>query len=804
MRVVTTAVAIAIVVALAGPRALAAPPALLTTVAGGQPTAARAPGISLRPAHVAVTGSGVVYASDPTAGLLWQIRPDGTAGVIAGDGRACARGTSTTNRPCKPVEFGQGMVARGTALQRPGVLTTAPDGTVYVIDHAVHQILRIDSSTGLADLFAGNGTTDYDAGQEGRFAWEIGLNNPQALAAGPDGTLYIGDTGNKLIRQVDSNRRVRTVAGCAASCSLTLRDRAALDKASLSGVTAFAVSPDGVLYAASKTAIYVADQVAGQWRRVAGDTFTAGTVAGQGENGSADHARFADISVLRFGPDGSLFVLDRGWHRLQRIEAPVAATSIIRHVAGAGDAGNPGDHVAARSAAVGMADVDGVRAGFGVDGAGTVFVADTTRNGVRRIDALTNVITTVAGNGIAGPATRIHTPFDFQPARVGGAFSGDGGAADQAQLWGPMDVAVDGAGRLYIADRYANRIRRVDADGTISTVVGAGCAGAGCSTRNDPLGDGGSATAASLYGVTALAFDRTGTQLYIVEQARDRIRQVNLSDAAVTVYPQATAPVVIGPGAIATIVGTGANCVNVTLYCGDGLPATAATLANATGIAVNAAGTIFLADSQQQTIRMVDAADGTIERLGGIPFHSNCESNAVREQDPGLATLLCGPTDMAIGPDGALYVTETGDYGFGSGVLGRQNAPKVRRFTLTDPLWRSTIVAGSGVTGVGGDGGPARQAGLAYPRGIAFAPDGALYIADAGNSRIRRVGTDGVISTVAGLGSWNGDLEGCSLEGDGGPATAAGLCAPSGVAVGPDGTVYVADTLNNSVRALRP
>ena len=804
MRVLTAAVTMVVVVALAGPQATAAPPPLLSTVAGGQPTAARAAGISLRPAYVATTGSGLAYVSDPAAGLVWQIRPDETAGVVAGDGRACARGTSTTNRPCKPVEFGPGMVARGTPLQRPGVLTTAPDGTVYVVDHAVHQILRIDPSSGRADLFAGNGTTGYTVADEGRFAWEIGLNNPQALAAGPDGTIYIGDTGNKLIRQVDSNRRVRTVAGCGDSCSLTLRDRAALDKASLSGATAFAVSPGGVLYVASKTAIYVADQAAGQWRRVAGDTFTAGTVAGQGENGPADRARFADISVLRFGSDGSLYVLDRGWHRLQRIDAPVAPTSILRHVAGAGVAGNPGDHVGARSAAVGMADAEGVRAGFGVDDAGTVLVADTTRNSVRRVDAVTNVISTVAGSGIAGPATRIHTPFDLQPARVGGAFSGDGGAADQAQLWGPMDVAVDGAGRLYIADRYANRIRRVDADGTVSTVVGTGCAGAGCNTRTDPLGDGGPATAASLYGVAALTFDRTGTQLYIVEQARDRIRQVNLSDASVTVYPQAATPVVIGPGAIATIVGTGANCANVTLYCGDGLPATAATLANATGIAVSAAGTIFVADSQQQTIRIVDERDGTIERLAGIPFHSNCESNAVREQDPGLATLLCGPTALAIGPDGALYVTETGDYGFGSGVLGRQSAPKIRKFTLTNPLWPSTIVAGTGLIGVGGDGGPARQASLAYPRGIAFAPDGSLYIADTGNSRVRRVGTDGAISTVAGVGSWNGDLEGCSMDGDGGPATGAGLCAPSGVAVGPDGTVYVADTLNNSVRALRP
>jgi RHS repeat-associated protein len=219
----------------------------------------------------------------------------------------------------------------------------------------------------------------------------------------------------------------------------------------------------------------------------------------------------------------------------------------------------------------------------------------------------------------------------------------------------------------------------------------------------------------------------------------------------------------LGP-AITTVAGGGSAL-------GDGGAATQARLANPAAVAVGPDGSVYVADTGDNRVRKV-APDGTITTVVGT-------GTAGFGGDGGPATQaeLNAPGGIAVGADGSLYVADTANN-------------RVRRVA---PGGTITTVAGTGVAGFGGDGMPATQAELSGPLGLALGPDGSLYVADTGNNRVRRVGTDGLITTVAGNGT-------AGLAGDGSQATQAELNAPAGVAVGPDGSLYVADTGNNRIR----
>ncbi len=301
--------------------------------------------------------------------------------------------------------------------------------------------------------------------------------------------------------------------------------------------------------------------------------------------------------------------------------------------------------------------------GVAVDGAGNLFIADTSNHRIRKVDPA-GVISTVAGDRTRG-------------------FGGDGAPAIAAQLNSPQGVAVDGAGNLFIADTSNHRIRKVDAAGLISTVAGDGTWGFS--------GDGGAATTAQLRHPSGVAVDGAGN-LLIADTNNYRIRKV---DAA---------------GLISTVAGGGMR-----VPIGDGGPATAARLFRPSGVAMDGAGNLFIADTFNHRIRKVDAA----------------------------------------------------------GLI-------------------STVAGGSRGDSIG-DGGPATAARLSYPSGVAMDGAGNLFIADEFNHRIRKVDAAGIISTVA------GGSRGDSI-GDGGPATAARLSSPSGVAVDGAGNLFIADTSNHRIR----
>lgn len=345
--------------------------------------------------------------------------------------------------------------------------------------------------------------------------------------------------------------------------------------------------------------------------------------------------------------------------------------------------------------------------------------------------------------------------------------SGDGGPATEASLRYAFGVAAGPDGSIYVADTYNHRIRRIDpATGVIDTVVGTGQEGFG--------GDGGPAGAALLNHPHAVLVDEGGN-LYIADSFNHRIRYV---DAAT--------------GRIATVAGDGRE-----EFAGDGGPATAAALNQPTAVGLASDGHLYVADALNNRIRRVDRGTGVITTVAG-----NGIEGFSGDGGPATAASLAYPFGLAFDPDGNLYISDLHNH-------------RVRRVDRDSGV--ITTVAGTGTQGDTGDGGPAVEASLAKPSGIASSEDGSLFVADSGNGRVRRIdAATGVITTVAGDGSARGLLAahvgyyaatGPELSqvliGDGGPATEAALSHPIDVAFDAAGNLFVADVFGHRVRRIQ-
>ena len=332
---------------------------------------------------------------------------------------------------------------------------------------------------------------------------------------------------------------------------------------------------------------------------------------------------------------------------------------------------------------------------------------------------------------------RIHTIAGIGKPGHGG----DGGRAIEAQLDFPLGVAVDNTGNVYIADSFNQRIRRVDASGTISTIAGTGEPSYG--------GDGGRAVEAQLSFPSDVAADHNGN-LYIADPGNNRIRQVDAS------------------GTIATIAGTGERG-----HFWDEGPAVEAKLDGPRGVAVDGSGSLYIAGHLNLGIRRVDAA-GTMSTVAGTQ-----ERLDELYESPSLYSEHTRDRRVAVDGSGNLYIASI-DNNY------------VRR---VDVAGTASLIAGTREPGYGGDGGPAVEARLNYPAGVAVDKAGNVYIADTGNHRIRRVDTLGTITTIAGTG-----VPGYS--GDGGPGTEAQLTSPFALAVDGSGNLFVADLGNYRIRVL--
>lgn len=337
----------------------------------------------------------------------------------------------------------------------------------------------------------------------------------------------------------------------------------------------------------------------------------------------------------------------------------------------------------------------------------------------RSAGASGGVIETIAGNGLW-------------------AFSGDGGAAVDAQLAWPISLEVAADGGVHISDNFNHRIRLVGPDGNIRTIAGNGLVGF--------AGDGGPAVQARLTAPNGIALAADGS-LYIADTGNSRIRRVDQN------------------GTITTVAGNG-----IRGYSGDGMLATESALNVPQNVAVGADGSLYIADGNNYRIRRV-GPDGIITTVAGTGVAGDSGDGG-----PGVLARIRTPQGLAIGPDGSLYIADRLNY-------------RVRRLAPDGVI---TTVAGTGEAGTDGDGGPAIEARV-FPVEIAVGNDGTLFITDG--NRVRTVGRDGIINTLAGNGEFG-------FSGDGGPPAGARFGSASGIAMAPDGSILVADHDNNRVRRI--
>ena len=322
-------------------------------------------------------------------------------------------------------------------------------------------------------------------------------------------------------------------------------------------------------------------------------------------------------------------------------------------------------------------------------------------------------------------------------------YTGDLGAATAARIAHPEGITVAANGDVYYADPDNNVIRKVTAaTGIITTVAGSG--------GNGSSGDGGLAILAKFKNAEGVFVVANG-DLYLADTGNHEIRKVTALTGIVTLVVGSTSPG----------------------YSGDGGAATAARLRLPAAIVVAANGDMYIADTGNDTVRKVTAATGIATTYAGT-------GTTGYTGDGGAATSarLSGPQGLVLAGNGDLYIADTGNN-------------VIRRVTAATGV--ITTFAGTGTAGFLGDGGVATSARLNAPESVSISASGELYIADAGNNRIRRVSTGGTITTVAGTGT-------AGAAGDGGLPTAAQLNSPHGIAVSTSGTYYISDRVNNEIR----
>jgi sugar lactone lactonase YvrE len=531
----------------------------------------------------------------------------------------------------------------------------------------------------------------------------------------------------------------------------------------LAGPISCICGPDG--------SIYISEWSRHRIRKIAAGTGIITTFAGNGQIGSSGlggpalAANIVDPCGMAFDAAGDLYLTDRGTpsaggnHRICKI---TMSTGIITLVAGNGSSGFSGDGGLAVNAQFNWPT------GITFDAAGNLYITDQRNHRVRRVDASTKIVTTVAGDGVASDG-------------------GDGGAAISAHLNNPNGVSFDAAGNLYISDEYNHRIRQVTfPGGVISTVAGNGTSGFS--------GDGGSPTAAQISQAGDVWVDTNG-DVYLVDVGNHRVRLVS-------------------GGIITTIAGGGI------MGLGDGGPATSARFGNFWNVVLtmDAAKNLVIADFGNNRIRMVTRSTGKIATLAGGGDISNVPATAAGfstvndvavdsagnryiaslyasrvyrvEAGTGLVSVIAGNGEFGMSGDGGAAVdatlggpTHLALDGLGNLYVSFASANRVRRIDLG--AGKIYACAGTGTAGFSGDGASATLAQLDGPKGLACDAANNLFIVDSGNHRIRCVPAGGGnITTVVGNGS-------ASSSGDGGTAINAGLAAPEDLAFTAAGALII-------------
>ena len=615
---------------------------------GGPATSALLSG----PESVALDAAGNLYISDTNNNVVREvIAKTGIIETVAGSGVA---GYS-----------GDHGLATNAELNGPSGIAVDDSGNLYISDTNNNVIREVAVGTGVITTVAGTGVAGY-SGDSG-LATATELDGPLGIAVDGSGNLYIADTFNHLVREVAvGTGLITTVAGT--GLIGTPDDGQLATDAELLHPECLAIDQAGDLY--------ISDIFTNMIYEVSAATQVITIVAGvgpqgyTGDNGPATAALLSAPVGVALDGFGNLYIVDNGNNVIREV---TATTEIITTVAGSESHEYSGLPVLATSAVLSSPG------GAVVDTHGNLYIADSTNNVIREVAAGTGIITTIAGNGIAG-------------------YSGDGGFATSAELNDPDGVAVDSDGNVYIADSFNNVIRMVAAGtGIITTIAGTGPNNAGYS------GDGGPATLAELNGPESVAIDSAGN-LYIADSYNNAVREI----AANT-------------GIITTVAGIDVDGIGVAGYSGDGGPGISAELDNPEGVAIDAAGNLYIADSFNNVVREVSAGTGIITTVAGTGV-----AGYSGDDGPATSAELNNPEGVAVDASGNLYISDFSNN-------------RIRRVAAQTGI--ITTFAGTGTLGYSGDNGPATLAMFSFPEEIAVDAEGNLYIADSFNNVIRKVAT---------------------------------------------------------------
>lgn len=604
------------------------------------------------------------------------------------------------------------MPAVDANLNLPVAVYVDAAGNYYLANYQQQRVFRVNPA-GTLTVVAGNGINGFAGDGVVGGAGSAYLNYPQGVVADVSGNVYIADTYNCVVRKVDTTNTITTVAGMGQQCGYTGEGTATQKQ--LSYPIGLAIDGSGNLY--------IADSSNCRIRKLSGSTISTvagnGTCGYAGDGGTATSANLSSPSGVAVDSSGNIFIADTTNYVIRKV---TASTGKISRIAGTANvAGFSGDGASALSATINAVYQ------LAVNSAGTsVWIADYGNWRIRKF-VVGSTINTVVGSG-------------------NGGFCGDGGFASAACLYYPQGVSVDAAGDIFIADSYNERIREVNTSAIINTV-----AGNGSTTLPTPVN-----------GTPALGVV-LNTPFGVIGDPSSNIFIGDTSNQLVSEMVQSS-------GDVDFVAGTG-----VYGYNGDNQTGTNAELAFPNAVARDSAGNLYIADTSNCLVREVNTA-GIITTVAGNTSGGSPHCGYSGDGGPATSAMLASPTGVYVDSANNLWIADTYNQVIREVVNGTINT-----------------VAGNGLAGYSGDGGPATSAKLQDPYGVTTDAAGNIFIADTYNHRIREVSAlSQTINTVAGNGA-------ATFTGDG-PATQVSLSYPSWVTVDANGNMFIADTFNNRLR----